>query len=152
GQPLITLCDISWGYQKLSFQDLKAAKTAAWPVLEYPFHSSAFCLTDVSVVRRKGLVRHSRPIVDGNVMRSCARNRVTSANRWATCGLSGSTALAKRRLPRVYSWAQNTWVAAGSAASRCSEWCICSGVPSNRRPQPAANRVSPQNSSGGWAW
>ena len=32
-------------------------------------------------------------------------------------------------------------------ASASSEACICAGVPSNRRPQPAENRVSPQNSA-----
>ena len=60
--------------------------------------------------------------------------------------LSGSTASAKRRLASVYSWPQYTRVASGSAAKRDSEACICSAVPSNSRPQPAENRVSPQNS------
>jgi hypothetical protein len=36
----------------------------------------------------------------------------------------------------------------GRAASASSEASICAGVPSNRRPQPPENSVSPQNSSG----
>ncbi|MNW05918.1 hypothetical protein D3C71_2022400 [compost metagenome] len=56
--------------------------------------------------------------------------------------------MAKRRLLRVYSCAQYTSVLAGNAARRCREACICSAVPSNIRPQPAANSVSPLNSKG----
>ena len=61
----------------------------------------------------------------------------------------GSTASAKRRFDSVYSCVQYTRVSGGSAASLDSERCICAGVPSNRRPQPAENSVSPQNSVAG---
>jgi hypothetical protein len=62
--------------------------------------------------------------------------------------LPGSTAAAKRRFASVYSWPQYTRVSPGSAASAESERHISSAVPSNRRPHPAANNVSPQNSAG----
>jgi hypothetical protein len=68
--------------------------------------------------------------------------------RDCTSSLSGITADAKRRLLNVYSCAQNTCVSAGSAASLRSEACIIGGVPSNMRPQPPANIVSPQNNAG----
>ena len=43
-------------------------------------------------------------------------------------------------LVKPYVWA------AGSAANRINVVCICAGVPSNSRPQPRLNKVSPQNS------
>ena len=54
-------------------------------------------------------------------------------------------AAAKAALARVYSWPQQTRVWPGRVARRCSEACICAAVPSNMRPQPRLNRVSPQN-------
>src|SRR5690554_1333971 len=49
--------------------------------------------------------------------------------------------------------AHETRVAGGSWARRSSEAAICSGVPSNMRPQPAANRVSPLSTKpGSPAW
>ena len=62
-------------------------------------------------------------------------------------GLSGSTASANFKLLTVYSCAQYTKVSAGRAASLDNEVCICSAVPSNRRPQPPLKRVSPQNTA-----
>ena len=46
-------------------------------------------------------------------------------------------------LAAVYSWAHQTVVSSGQAVSACRLSHIWSGVPSNRRPQPSANRVSP---------
>ncbi|MNG11454.1 hypothetical protein D3C84_949990 [compost metagenome] len=82
-------------------------------------------------------------------MTPASRWRVTLARRSRVSTLPGSTATAKRRLLRVYSWVQNTCVSPGRAARRDNELYICLGVPSNRRPQPAAKRVSPQNSRPG---
>ena len=42
---------------------------------------------------------------------------------------------------------------AGKAANFCKDWYISAGVPSNSRPQPMANKVSPANnifSAGRW--
>src|SRR5690625_981523 len=48
----------------------------------------------------------------------------------------------------VYSWAQQMSVSAGKAAILSKEASICSGVPSNKRPQPMENKVSPQKRKG----
>ena len=66
------------------------------------------------------------------------------ARRSFTAALSGSTEAAKYRLPTVYSCPQKTRTPGPSGTSTSfSEWCIMAGVPSNRRPHPAKNRVSP---------
>ena len=76
-----------------------------------------------------------------------SRARARSARARPRC--PGSTASAKRRLASVYSWPQYTRVAAGKRRElRQATPTSGLGVPSNSRPQPAANSVSPQNSSG----
>ena len=90
----------------------------------------------------------SSAIVDGSVGRPAIALRLLARGPLAIAALPGSTAAAKRRFASVYSWPQYTRVAAGSAASYDSDVHICAGVPSNRRPHPAANSVSPQKSTG----
>ena len=85
------------------------------------------------------------PMVDGTVGMFFARAASTSRMRWTRASLSGSTDSAKRPLDCVYSWAQNTRVSGGRVLNFAREVTICWGVPSNSRPQPMANRVSPQN-------
>src|SRR5439155_318583 len=53
-----------------------------------------------------------------------------------------------RMFASVYSWPQKTRVSEGSAASFESDDHISAGVPSNNRPQPTANNVSPQKTAG----
>ena len=62
------------------------------------------------------------------------------------CVLGATNAVAGVVEVRGWSW-DVMWVGAGSTASLASEACICAGVPSNRRPQPAPNSVSPQNTA-----
>ena len=57
--------------------------------------------------------------------------------------LSGSTCAANFALLAVYSWAQKTRVSSGRGASLLRLAHIWAGVPSNSRPQPRLNRVSP---------
>ena len=84
-------------------------------------------------------------MVLGRVGRPAVRAAASRRLRAMSFPLPGSTASAKRMFDIVYSWAQYTRVAGGSAASLASESCICAGVPSKSRPQPQAKRVSPQN-------
>src|SRR6478672_6851461 len=51
---------------------------------------------------------------------------------------------AKRALAAVYSWPQKTRVSAGRRRSLSREAHIIGAVPSNMRPQPSENSVSPQ--------
>ena len=98
--------------------------------------------------RMKGLVAFSSASVDGTVGAPCARSSATRATLAETAAFPGSTWAAKRRLEAVYSWPQYTSVSSGRADSvTFSDSYICAGVPSNRRPQPAANSVSPVNTA-----
>ncbi len=87
----------------------------------------------------------SSPRMLGIVTRPAALSSSTSLVRRISCSFSGSTARAKRQLESVYSCAQYTLVSSGRPASLSSDSCISPGLPSNRRPQPTLNRVSPQN-------
>mmetsp|Transcript_5315 Transcript_5315/g.18511 ORF Transcript_5315/g.18511 Transcript_5315/m.18511 type:complete len:202 (+) Transcript_5315:1582-2187(+) len=73
-----------------------------------------------------------------------------------SASLPGSTLSAKAALASVYSWAQYTSVPGPYPASCCSEAHIWPGVPSNRRPHPRANIVSPTKSAPSgpapWKW
>ena len=85
-----------------------------------PARSTAAARTSGCPQRRKGLVASSSAIVDGTV--GSPRSRRASASCWrrSSSAFCGSTARAKRRFDSVYSCAQNTRVAAGSAARRAS--------------------------------
>jgi len=98
-------------------------------------------------MRRNGLLARSSASVDGTVGSPRARCTSTCAARAASASLAGSMPRANAQFALVYSWPQHTRVSPGSAASRSSEASICAGVPSNRRPQPTLNNVSPQNST-----
>ncbi len=93
-------------------------------------------------------MRRSSASVEGRVGAPAARRASQCRVCAAMSSLAGSTAAAKRRLDSVYSCVQHTRVSSRRAASAASEAAICAGVPSKRRPQPAENSVSPQNSSG----
>src|SRR5690606_3427800 len=138
----------SRGRQTPSFQPRTMAKVSTGPAGSVPPWRAAAARTEGSWQRRKGLVASSSASRDGTVGWWFSRRSRTSTRRRARAGLSGSTRRANRRLPRVYSWAQYTSVSGGSAARRPRDWYICSAVPSNSRPQPPANRVSPQNNRG----
>ena len=69
------------------------------------------------------------------------------AARRLTASLSGSTAAANFRFAAVYSWPKYTRVSGGSAASRVSDSCIIGASPSNSRPHPPPNSVSPVNTA-----
>jgi hypothetical protein len=132
-------------HRKRFFHSRRAANTATGVVL-----CGALALRrpprPASVQRRKGLIARSA----GHGGRQRGRRRRAApaglgVRRGGVAGLDrgGEAQVGQRVLvgaahPRV----------AGSAARRASEACICAGVPSNRRPQPAENSVSPQNSSG----
>jgi hypothetical protein len=75
------------------------------------------CTTAGSLQRRKGLM--ARSSADGRRQRLAAPGRAAPGSAMYSCSaaLPGSTAAAKRRLDRVYSWVQQTRVSAGSAAS-----------------------------------
>ncbi|MNE23981.1 hypothetical protein D3C80_1172540 [compost metagenome] len=93
-------------YRKLSFQLRSAANTALGDARGCCAWISLFARTVVSVTRRKGLVASSSARVEGRVGNCRSRSAATSAARCCRAGLSGSTARAKRRLLRVYSWVQ----------------------------------------------
>ena len=98
-----------------------------------------------SCTRRKGFVARSSAIVVGSVATPARalglRARLAVAQRGASqvrprARSEGSTRCIRDRSRCV--------VASGNAASLPSDATICAGVPSNNRPQPAANSVSPQ--------
>ena len=61
--------------------------------------------------------------------------------------LAGSTVNAKRRLAACIRGRRTPGCPAAARAGGFNEAVICVGVPSNIRPQPALNSVSPQNSA-----
>ncbi len=77
----------------------------------------------------------------------CSRANLTSSARRASAWFPGSTWSANFALLSVYSCAQYTSVSFGSTTSFCRLSHICAGDPSNRRPQPMLNSVSPGNSA-----
>jgi hypothetical protein len=93
-----------------------------------PFHGS---LSEL-----KSAILASGPPTNWSLPHSAARGRQHGDRALkATC--------AHLVLACVYSCAQKTQVCGGSAAILDSEDHICCGVPSNRRPQPMRNSVSP---------
>ena len=77
---------------------------------------------------------------------STSRIAWASSERRRSAGLSGSTTAAKRPLSDgVLVPATHPGVAGQGRQARQSEASICAGLPSNSRPQPRLNRVSPQN-------
>ena len=72
-----------------------------------------------------------RPAASGRRARRCRARRSPRSGRWTACTRARSRPASS----------------SGRARSLASEAHICSGVPSNSRPQPSANSVSPQNSA-----
>src|SRR6185437_12519778 len=122
--------------QNVFFHARISANTATGSASRRPAWRSAAATTPGSPQRRNGLVASSTAIVDGTVASPRPRAAASRALRRASSRLAGSTASAKRMFASVYSWAQYTRVAPGSAASLASEAAICAGVPSKSRPQP----------------
>src|SRR3989338_7448701 len=131
-----TKCDrrgAVWG-QNLSLRARISAKTAASGASGRP--SNAFIWGRLA--RRKGLVANSPERREGTVARFSARAGVTRA---------------MRGFGAVFSWPERIGVGGGGAASFDRLCHIGAGVPSNRRPQPPAIRLSAakaQRLSGKW--
>lgn len=97
------------------------------------------------LARTKGFVASSSATVVGTVGSPCATLFSISASRALSASLCGSAVTANRALESVYSWPLKTFVSGGSAAIFESDDHMSAGVPSNRRPQPSVNIVSPAN-------
>src|SRR5690606_15544146 len=138
----------SWAYLKLFFHSRRQANTSTAESSVALAYVRAEAATFSCSGRKKGLVSSSSPMVDGTVGKPCSRSFVAVFQRCCKAVFSGSTARAQRRFDNVYSWAQHTRVSSGNSLSLLSEFHIWPGVPSNSRPHPAANSVSPQNTSG----
>lgn len=95
--------------------------------------------------RKNGLVLSSSSIVLGKLGSCCALSLSTRCFLSNKSMFSGSKVSANAMFLVVYSCVQNTFVFGASVFKRCNEFSICAGVPSNNRPQPAPNKVSPQN-------
>jgi hypothetical protein len=67
---------------------------------------------------------------------------------YAIMSLSGSSILAKFKFWTEYSWPQNANVSSGNDIIVLSEDNNSEAVPPSNLPQPAVNRVSPQNKKG----
>ena len=137
------------GHRNSFFHWRRAARTSL-PAVARRRRGRARCARPrAASQRRNGLIARSRPIdrrqrglvvgaqrlapaaVARRARRCRARPRGRSAG-WTGCTRGRSTRGCRRAAPP------------GATASAC----ICAGVPSNRRPQPPENSVSPQNSSG----
>mgnify|MGYP003732232469 CR=1 FL=1 len=91
---------------------------------------------------RKGLVAISSASVTGTVGRPASRSAFAAAARRSRASLPGSTDRAKRMLASVYSWPEQIRVSAGMSRNCARLAHIWPAVPSNRRPQPQAIRLS----------
>ena len=134
-----------------SFQRRSSAKVSTTSWGSRPSRCATAARMAGASVRRNGLQACSLASVVGSVDWPWLRWVRASAVRCWRSALPGSTVSANAALASVYSWPQHTWVVSGSAPNRDSEACICAGVPSNMRPQPRLNSVSPQNTSP-WPW
>jgi len=97
--------------------------------------------------RRKGLQASSSLIREGTVGSSFARLLSHALKNTLYALFLGYSRRAKRRLSSVYSCAQKIKVSGGRPRSFFSDPRIWEGVPSNTRPQPPTNKVSPQKSA-----
>ena len=133
-----TICDSGSAAQNLSLLARISAKTVAAVGI-----GQADCgLQCGQVGAQEGVGRQLVGKVDGTVGRPSARLAATSALREISAALSGSRVTAKRRFDAVYSWPEQISVSGGRAASFRRLAYIWAGVPSNRRPQPPAIRLS----------
>ena len=99
----------------------------------------------------KGFIFSSSSTVDGIVLFPCCRWASAQRSFAEICVLLGSSHRANRRLSNVYSWPQNSRQEPGSDAMVVPRLCcICSALPSKKRPQPPTNNVSPVNNAGVW--
>ena len=98
------------------------------------------------VARTKGLVSRSWATLVGSVILPASRSASTSREARGDRRIAGSAWAAKRALASVYSCAavERAYRRAARQAAGASG-AFARGVPSNSRPQPIANKVSPTN-------
>ena len=101
-----------------------------------------------SSARRNGLVARSSPMVEGMVARPAARASSTPALLHDERGIERLDGHGEAGVGLRCIRGRNRRASPSAAArSLPSEVHICSGVPSNSRPQPSENRVSPQSTA-----
>jgi hypothetical protein len=136
-EAVLPFADRGEGFHRVGFSTPERGR-AGWP---------AALRTAGSSQRRKGLVSSSTRIVVGTVARPAWRVRAplsTAALHRDAAGFDG-----ERRSACCSGCIRGRSTQESAPATRRA-WpgaCICAGVPSNRRPHPAPNSVSPQNSA-----